>query len=74
MCVSLYLCIQRSPHHTILYIQHMTDPIHEATNVGKSTKYLAQESIEAKAAFEMPDFTAIGEEISAAFGKLFSKK
>jgi len=54
----------------------MTDPIHEATdvNVGKSTKYLAQESIEAKAAFEMPDFTAIGEEISAAFGKLFSKK
>mmetsp|Transcript_18893 Transcript_18893/g.28762 ORF Transcript_18893/g.28762 Transcript_18893/m.28762 type:complete len:141 (+) Transcript_18893:87-509(+) len=52
------------------------DPIHEATdvNVGKSTKYLAQESIEAKAAFEMPDFTAIGEEISAAFGKLFSKK
>jgi len=52
----------------------MTDPIHEATDVGKSTKYLAQESIEAKAAFEMPDFTAIGEEISAAFGKLFSKK
>jgi hypothetical protein len=30
------------------------------------------ESTQAKAAFEMPDFSAIGDEISAAFGKLFS--
>jgi hypothetical protein len=48
--------------------------MHEATNKGKSTKYLAQESTDTKAAFEMPDFSAIGEEIGAAFGKLFSKK
>ncbi|KAL7492688.1 hypothetical protein ACHAWT_001791 [Skeletonema menzelii] len=49
------------------------DPMHEAT-VGKSTKYLAQETAQSKAAFEMPDFTAIGEEIGAAFHKLFAKK
>ncbi len=55
--------------------------MHEAT-VGKSTKYLAQEKTTESTtttttktpAFEMPDFTAIGEEISAAFGKLFAKK
>ena len=47
--------------------------MHEAT-VGKSTKYLAQETAQSKAAFEMPDFTAIGEEIGAAFHRLFAKK
>ncbi len=55
--------------------------MHEATSK-PSTKYLAQEkdtsTTKAKASFEMPDFTALGEEISAAFekspfGKLFKK-
>ena len=54
------------------------DPMHEATVGSKSTKYLAQEKTTESStktpAFEMPDFTAIGEEISAAFGKLFAKK
>jgi hypothetical protein len=59
----------------MMHLYNMIDPMHEAAmNQGKSTKYLAQETIESKAMFEMPDFTAIGEEISAAFGKLFSKK
>ena len=52
--------------------------MHEATVGSKSTKYLAQEKTTESStktpAFEMPDFTAIGEEISAAFGKLFAKK
>ena len=57
----------------------ITDPMHEATVGSKSTKYLAQEKTTESTtnktpAFEMPDFTAIGEEISAAFGKLFAKK
>ena len=59
---------------------YIIDPMHEATsvNTGKPTKYLAEDT-NTKAAFELPDFTAIGEEISAAFdksplGKLFSKK
>ena len=63
--------------HLIIYY---ADPIHEATSK-PSTKYLAQEkettsSTKAKgsSSFEMPDFTALGQEISAAFGKLFSKK
>ncbi len=54
--------------------------MHEATSK-PSTKYLAQEketTSTTKASFEMPDFTALGEEISAAFekspfGKLFKK-
>lgn len=52
---------------------HIIDPMHEASvNTGKETT-------PTKASFEMPDFTTIGEEISAAFdksplGKLFSKK
>jgi len=51
--------------------------MHEVTSV--NNKYLAEETMTTKASFEMPDFTSIGEEISAAFGKsplgkLFSKK
>jgi hypothetical protein len=38
----------------------MIDPIHEST--------------QAKAAFEMPDFAAIGEEIGATLKKLFAQK
>ena len=50
-----------------------------ATTINEETVVTNEETTKSKPKFElpefeMPDFTAIGEEISATFGKLFTKK